>query len=68
MIAFVTRQYRSVSRRHSEWWWFATDPYVFSVWWKPDGSKTQEQFLEEQLKLVMEYLRANPTHSTLGPR
>lgn len=66
MIAYVVKQYRTVSHIHSEWWWFFTIPYVFSVWWRPDGKKTIEQYLEEQTKLVQEYLRANPTHQTLS--
>jgi hypothetical protein len=68
MKFYVVRQYRSVSRIHSEWWGFFSIPYVFSVWWKPDGTKTIEQYLDEQFKIAEEYLRANPTHQTSGPR
>lgn len=61
---YVVRQYRSVSHRHTEWWWFFSLPYEFSVWWKPDGKKTMGQFLEEQIKKVQEFRRAYPINPT----
>lgn len=71
MIFCVVSQYRAVSHRHSEWWWFFSIPDAnhnyFSVWWKPDGTKTKQQFLEEQVKLVLEYFNADSSHSTPSP-
>jgi hypothetical protein len=58
MRAYVVRQYRPVSHTHTEWWWFFTIPFVFSVWYKPGGRypKTMEQYLEEQTAKVRAYL------------
>ena len=41
-----------------EWWWFFTQPLVYSVYWMPDGSKTMEQFLHEQIALIRRRLIA----------
>lgn len=49
MTAHVARVYRTVSGRHTEWWWFFSQPLVYSVWFKPDGVKTMDRFFEEQL-------------------
>jgi hypothetical protein len=38
------------------WWWFFTDPLEFSVWWMPDGSRSMEQFAEEQAAKVRAFL------------
>jgi hypothetical protein len=69
MKFYVIRQYRSVSRIHSEWWWFFSIPYEFSVWYKP-REKNQisiRQFFDQQIQLAEEYLLANPTNPASGP-
>jgi hypothetical protein len=58
MLAYVKPEYRSVSRRHSLWWHFYTEPEKYNVWYKPDGKnekKTLDQFLAEQVAAIKEY-------------
>lgn len=38
--------------RGETWWWFFTQPLVYSVYWKTDGSKTLQAFAEEQAALA----------------
>jgi hypothetical protein len=52
MIAFVVGQ--TINGRH--WWWFFTKPFVYSVYWQPDGSKTMEEFALEQAAKCREHL------------
>lgn len=61
-MAHVVTEYRGYERlpngqqRRREWWWFFTQPFVYSVWWRPDGSKTMDQFLTEQVAAVKAHL------------
>lgn len=42
------------------WFWFFTlEPHLFSVYWLSDGTKTMDEFMEEQLAIVRAYV--NPT-------
>jgi hypothetical protein len=45
--------------RGETWWWFFTQPLVYSVYWKPDGSKTFEQYLHEQAALARAHALGN---------
>ena len=63
MTAYVVTENRGYeidaktgARRHRVWWWFFTQPYVYSVWWRPDGSKTMDEFLAEQVARVKAHL------------
>lgn len=38
------------------WWWFFTQPLVYSVYWQPDGSRTMEQYAHEQAAKCREHL------------
>ena len=46
------------------WWWFFTQPLVFSVYYKPKDEdrtpKNMTKFLDEQVASVRSYLAANP--------
>jgi len=57
MRAYVTKKwYGQRGGRMSQWWWFFTDPFEFSVFWQPDGKKTMEEFRDEQVAAVRAYL------------
>lgn len=64
MRGYVTIEHRGVDRdpvtgqqRKRVWWWFSTDPFVYSVWYRPDGSKTIEQFRDEQAAAAGAHMR-----------
>jgi hypothetical protein len=45
--------------RGREWWWFFTQPFRFSVYWQPDGTKTMEQFALEQAASVRAFIESS---------
>jgi hypothetical protein len=64
-----------------QWWWFfTTDPHLFSVYYAPGKPryiglsevpilpKTMQQFFDEQLRLVREYLKEHPLDQSSFPR
>lgn len=56
MIAHVVEEKRWARTRkglvHQTWWWFFTQPLVYCVYWQTDGSKTMQQFLNEQVAKI----------------
>lgn len=63
MIGYVVQEFRGYEsdpktgvQRRREWWWFFTQPFVYSVFWRPDGSKTMTQFATEQAALAKAHL------------
>jgi hypothetical protein len=63
MTAYVVVEHRGYERtgvggqmKRVEWWWFFTQPLVYSVYWRSDGSKTLEQYLEEEVAKVRAHI------------
>jgi hypothetical protein len=47
------------TKRRIVWWRvFTYPPLEFNVYWRPDGVKTMEQFLDEQIQAIQTYLGA----------
>ena len=56
----MTRDPKTGVERGKQWWQFFTDPFVYNVYWLPDGSKTIEQFALEQAERARKHVISDP--------